>query len=320
MKQLSEKWEVLKKALDHKKSIPSMDISTPKAKEEFPTPSSEHLANAKYGVENIPDTHRGTINPMGYSKNMGITKHGQKDMVIRHGAAAHRTAVEHEMSKLLGADHMLAQQSYDPGVHHPDHHQQPSYDRNLHGGTSIQEHVGGKPLTHLLDKKDELEPLRDQWKNGDLHKLWALHYISNNGDMHSGNFNITKDGIKAFDSDHAFHELPLGHMVNRYKDGKPQIQYMPMMKELPSYLYPFMENKGENMEEIPPVHKGDQPGSQAINEHAKAIDPEQFKQYGKHAYSRAREVKAALMSSDPTDAMLKLWSDHKNKTGGQNGK
>ena len=205
IREITDKWDELSKALSHKTSIASAAISPPTKEEEFPQPSSEHLANAKYGVKNIPDSvHIG----MGAPKdNIGATKHGKKDMVIRHGAGAHRTAVEHEMSKLLGADHMMAQQSYDSGMHHPNHNQKPSYNRNLHGGTSIQQHVDGESIIDAFHKKDGLNGLRDQWKNGDLHKLWALHYISNNGDMHSGNFKVTKDGVKAFDSDHAFHEL-----------------------------------------------------------------------------------------------------------------
>lgn len=313
-KDLLARWEELKKALDHKKAIPSADMPKIKEESEFPQPSSEHLANAKYGVDNIPGAQH-----IGNNNVIGATKHGKKDMVIRHGAAAHRTAVEHEMSKLLGADHMMANQSYDPGMHHPDHYQKPSYDRNLHGGTSIQEHVGGEPLYKAIDKENGLDGLRNQWKNGDLHKLWALHYISNNGDMHTGNYNVTPDGIKAFDSDNSFYELPSAHIVERYAKGKPVMRYAPFLhNELPSYLYPFLDGKGENMEEIPAKHKDDQPSSVAINEHAANIDPDQFAKFGKHAFERAKSAKAALTSADPTAAMLKLWTTHKNKTGGQN--
>ena len=315
MEDILNKWEELKKALDHKKAISTTTVPMLGEKAEWPAPSSEHLANAKYGVKNIPGADPFTA---GNSKNIGVTKDGDKTMVIRHGAPAHRTAVEWEMAKLLGADHMLAQQSYDPGMHHPDHYQKDTYDRNLHGGTSVQEHVGGDRIYNLSDKEGGLDGLRDQWKNGDLHKLWALHYISNNGDMHPGNFNVGKDGVKAFDSDHAFYELPTAHAVDRYtKDSKPVIKYYPFLnKELPAYLYPFIEGHGDNISDIPHTHKDDQPSSVAINEHAKNIDPDQFSVYGKHALERAVKAKKALLSSDPTAAMLKLWEDHHDKTKG----
>lgn len=306
------KWDTLNKAISHKTAISSSSVISPKETKEFPKPSAEHLANAKYGVENIP----GALH-LGGSKSIGFTGEGDSGLVIRHGAGAHRTAVEHEMAKLLDADSMVANQSYDAGMHHPEHYQKPSYDRNLHGGTSIQEMVDGEPIYGAADRDGGLDGLRNQWKNGDLHKLWALHYISNNSDMHGGNFKIGKDGVKAFDSDRAFYELPTAHSVVREGDGKYLTDYSPLSHNMmPTYLHPFIKDHEDSGENIDSVHESDQPSSQTINEYAKGIDPEAFKGFGKHAYERATKAKAALLSADPTAEMKRLWFSHNNKTTG----
>ena len=303
-------WEELSKALNHAAAI--QKVTMPEAKEEEVLPHPDHMEKVKYGFRNIP----GTDDVMGSDrKNIGYTKVGGKGYVVRHGAAAHRTDTEHQMAKLLGADHMVPEQHYDHGVNHHDHHGEDSYDAHQHGGTSFQEHSDGKSL--YANDKAATEKLRDQWKNGDLHKLWALHYISNNADMHAGNFNIGKDGIKAFDSDHAFHELPTGHVVERDHEpgnNEARIKYMPYSQsQIPSYLNKFIDHP--NDEEIEPTHKDDQVSVKSLNEHAGKINPELFEQFGPHAAERAMKAKKALASSDPTGEMMKLWNDHSDKTG-----
>jgi hypothetical protein len=218
------------------------------------------------------------------------------------------------MSKLVGADHMLPEQTYDHGLNHPDHHGEETFHPHKHGGTSLQEIVHGKDIYDALEDEGLTKKLKDQWKSGDLHKLWALHYISNNGDMHPGNFKVTKDGVKAFDSDHAFHELPLAHMVHDHGDGEADLKYQPhSFSQLPSYIHPFVDR--ENDDGIDPVHAKDQITVKALNEHAANIQPDLFEQFGPHAAERAMKAKKALMSADPTGEMLKLWDDHDDKTG-----
>lgn len=311
LNQLHEKWNELKKAINHKASIASMSASKPEAKQDFPKIDSSHLKEAKYGSKNIP----GAGPSLGTSgDNIGYVKSKDQPLIVRHGSAAHRTAVEHAMAKLLGADHMLPEQSYDPGMHHPEHNQKPTFEVDKHGGSSIQGYVDGDSIHDAIDSEKKMKPLIDQWKSGDLHKLWALHYISNNGDMHSGNFKITKDGVKAFDSSQAFHELPFGHAVEDYGDG-PKVHYLHgSYSQLPSYLTPFVSRE-DNDEGISAKHSDEQPNFEALRQHANMINPEAFLQYGKHAAERAMKVKEALMSSDPTKAMTSLWDSHHDKTG-----
>lgn len=315
LNQLQQKWMELKKALDHKSSLASASAPSPKEKEPFPAVDSSHLASAKYGSENIPEAGK-SLGSSG--ENIGFSKVKDRGFVVRHGAPAHRTAVEAQIAKLVGADHMLPEQSYDAGMHHPAHNQKPTFDVDRHGGSSIQEHVSGDSLHDVVGDKKKMQKLVDQWKSGDLHKLWALHYISNNGDMHSGNFKITKDGVKAFDSSQAFHELPFGHAIEDYGEG-PQVHYLHgSYSQLPSYLAPFVE-RGDNDEGVAASHVHEQPNFQALREHANMINPEAFAQFGKHAMERAAKAKAALMSADPTRAMTTLWDSHSNKTGGLHG-
>ncbi len=310
--QLQQKWMELKKALDHKSSLASASAPKASPKEGFPSIDSSHLANTKYGSKNIPEAGL-SIGTSG--DNMGFSGSKGKGFVVRHGSAAHRTAVESEMAKLLGADHMLPQQSYDPGMHHPNHNQKPTFNVDKHGGSSIQEHVTGDSLHDIVGDDKKMKPLVDQWKSGDLHKLWALHYISNNGDMHSGNFKVTKDGVKAFDSSQAFHELPFGHAVEDYGDG-PQVHHLHgSYSQVPSYLTSFVSREG-NDEGVEASHSGEQPNLDALRKHASMINPEAFTKFGKHAMERAAQAKAALLSADPTKAMTSLWDSHTNKTGG----
>lgn len=312
LKKLQVKWDELKKAISHKSAFSSAASAEPETKEPFPVVDSSHLSSAKYGAKNIP----GAGSSLGTSSdNIGHAKHKGKSLIVRHGASAHRTAAEAEMAKLLGADHMLPEQSYDPGMHHPDHHQKPTFNVDKHGGSSIQEFVDGHSLHDAVDDDKKMEALKDQWKSGDLHKLWALHYISNNGDMHSGNFKITKDGVKAFDSSQAFHELPFGHVVEDYGDG-PSVHYAPgSYSQLPLYLAPFVE-RGENDEGVQASHANEQPNLEALRQHASMINPEAFAPFGKHAVERAVKAKNALSSSDPTKAMTSLWDSHSNKVRG----
>jgi hypothetical protein len=251
---------------------------------------------------------------------MGFLKSEGKGYVVRHGAAAHRTDVEHQMAKLLGADHMVPASTYDQGVNHPDHHNEDTYNPHSHGGTSFQEHVDGKSIHDALNDEKLTDTLKSQWTNGDLHKLWALHFISNNADMHPGNFHVSDEGVKAFDSDHAFYEVPSGHVVHGEKgnqaNGHKDLKYMPYGHNmLPSYLSPFVKNpKYEQEDDISPEHEKEQVSVKALNEHAKAINPQLFEGFGPHAAERAAKVKNALMSADPTGAMLQLWHDHSDKT------
>lgn len=314
MQELLDKWDDLKKALSHKAAIQPAAISVPEEKgvdELHP----DHVSKVLYGA---PEVGGGTS-----SDNIGHVKHNGKEYAVRHGAAAHRTDVEHQLAKLLGADHMVPDQKYDHGINHPSHHNVgSSYHPHLHGGTSFQEYIKDpKSLYDALEDKDQTEKLKDQWKNGDLHKLWALHYISNNGDMHPGNFHVTPQGIKAFDSDHAFYELPSAHIVTGEKDpvhkDSHHLKYMPYAHaNLPSYLSPFVENEGgEHDDAIEPTMKHEQVAVKQLNDHAEKIDPKLFEQFGPHVAERAMKAKKALASSDPTSEMLKLWKDHSDKTG-----
>jgi len=315
MSNYQERWEQLQKALNHSVSIAKV---TPPAEPSEPEamPHPDHMAKVQYGTRNIPgalDHHESKSTPQ---SKMGFLQHGGKSYVVRHGGAAHRTDVEHQMAKLLGADHMVPEQHYDHGINHPGHHGQDTFRPSEHAGTSFQEHSKGKNLNDdtLAEGSKESDKLRDQWKNGDLHKLWALHYISNNSDMHSNNFNVGKDGVKAYDSDHAFYELPTAHIVQHYGDDKHELMYMPHAQDqLPAYLSPFIDR--DNDEDIKPTFKDDQVHVNSLNDYANNINPDLFEEFGPHAADRARKVKRALSSANPTEEMQKLWDDHEDKTG-----
>jgi hypothetical protein len=301
------RWEELKKALSHKRAIASTDPIP--VKNDVPTEvHPDHLTKVKYGRDDSDPVSK-MFNP-----TLGMLKDGGKRFVVRHGAAAQRTDVEHQMAKLLGADHMTPDQSYDHGLNHPEHHGEDTFHPHKHGGTSLQDVSDGKTIHDALEDEKLTKTLREQWKNGDLHKLWALHYISNNGDMHPGNFNVTKDGVKSFDSDHAFYELPQAHLVHDHGDGEPDLKYNShAFSQLPSYLHAFVDR--ENDDGIEPRHSKDQVTVKALNEHAANINTDLFEQFGPHAAERAAKAKQALMSADPTGEMMKLWDDHSDKTG-----
>ena len=315
IQQIQEKWEELQKALTHKNSIATTTLSTPKVLETTPHP--DDLEATKYGTKHIPGASKDPN--MGNDKlHLGYQTKGGKGFVVRHGSAAQRTDMEHQMSKLLGADHMLPDQSYDHGLNHPEHHNKDTFNPHQHGGTSLQEHVPGKTLSEAMEDPKATDKLREQWKNGDLHKLWALHYISNNADMHTGNFNVGKDGVKAFDSDHAFPELPTAHSVHQNAEtGENHLNYHSYSQSmLPSYLSPFVQNtKAMQDDGIPLSHSDDQVSVKALNEHAKNIQPDLFEHFGPHAAERAAKAKKALSSANPTEEMQKLWHDHSNLTG-----
>jgi hypothetical protein len=307
---LQNKWEELKKALAHKQAFATVAAPAEKPAE-FPTPSHQHLMATRYGSKNIP----GSDGTGHHTESLGFTTLGKqqgKGFVVRHGASAFRTGTEHAMAKLLGADHMVPQQSYDSGIHHPLHYQQGTYNVDKHGGTSLQAHHDGASLEDALQDPKHEKALTNQWQTGDLHKLWALHYVTNNGDMHSGNFKVDKDGVKAFDSSQAFHELPFGHVIEDHGSG-PEVKHMPgSYNQLPSYLAPFIEREN-NDEGIDATHSHVQPNFKELRQHANMINPEAFAPYGKHAVERATQVKTALASPDPTRAMLDLWDSHKSR-------
>jgi hypothetical protein len=268
-------------------------------KADVPLPSNEHLQGASYGAKHIPNVENygtGTL-----YEDIGITD--DKKHVIRHGLPAMRTSAEYAMAGILGAQHMLPKATHNNQVHHPVYEGTKDFKPTKHSGTSMQEFVDGKPI-ELADTANELGGLRDQWKKGDLHRLWALHYISNNGDMHSGNFAITKDGVKAFDSDNAFYELPKGHVYDKNDQGP---MHLPKIYEqIPSYLTPFMQHN--NDDGIEPKHAGDQLDTARVKKFADSIKPELFGMFGERAVKRAQEAKEALSQKDPTKAMHHLWT------------
>ncbi len=268
-------------------------------KVDVPVPQSEHVQATQYGSKNIPNVENfgtGTLH-----QDIGIT--GDKQHIVRHGLSAMRTSAEHTMAGMLGAQHMLPKASHNSSTHHPDHEGQDTFKPTKHSGTSMQAFVDGKPIEHA-DMANELGGLREQWSKGDLHRLWAMHYISNNGDMHSGNFAIDKDGVKAFDSDNAFYELPKGHVYD--KSDKGPFHLPKIFEQIPSYLTPFMDH--QNDDGIEPKHKGDKLDLDRVNRFADSIKPERFGMFGTKSVERAQEVREALSQKDPTKAMHRLWT------------
>lgn len=311
MKDLLEHWERLQKALDHKRAI--QPATLPEIKDDEPAePHPDYADKVQYGHARVKHAAGEKVPGAEESKNIGILKHKGKEYVVRHGASAHRGAVETELSKLLGADHMLAQSTYDGGVNHPEHHNKEDYDPHHHGGTSFQEYVGGDHPSDAADDEKKVKAMREQWKNGDLHKLWALHYVTNNLDQHPGNFKVTDSGVKAYDADQAHYELPFAHTVLR-DDAGENMKYTPnMAKELPGYLAPFIH--GDKDFKIPNKYKDDQVAVKQLNKDAEMINPQAFEQFGPHIAERARKAKSALASTNPTQALLKLWAKHSDMT------
>lgn len=296
-----QQFQELLKGVDHKKSIPSAAVAAPKV-EALPEPHPDLAAKVKYG---------------GLGKDsIGELKHDGHDIVVRHGAAAARTNAQHKMAKLLGADHMLPDQTYDAGIHHQKAYATDKFDHHAHAGTSFQRKHSGTSVDEGAEKREHPQAMRDQWKSGDLHKLWALHYIANDVDTHGGNFTVDKTGVKYYDADHSFFELPWKHAAAKEKNGDVKTYGMGA-PPLPSYVKPFVADKdheGNDMDKddwegIDPIHKKDQVHTAALNSHAGMIKPELFAEFGPFAHERAERAKAALSSSDPTGEMMKLWKD-----------
>ena len=305
--------DLLCKAIDHKVSIPKIAAETKPQKVQ---PSDELNSKAKYSsyaADVIPSAVGGSE-----TQHLGYLEHQGKGYVVRHGAAAHRTDNQHSIARLMGADHMMPEQSYDANVHAPN--PEGKREDRLHKGTLYQELVPGEMINEGADRGEHHQALRNQWRSGDLHRLWGAHYIGNDTDNHGGNFKINDKGVQYFDSDHSFPELPYGHILQRDNKGKLKAEYMggSFEDEVPSYVKPFVHRSSEvdsdgdkvgDSEGIDPIHSSDKEDVAAINNHANMINPELFKKYGPHAYERAIKVKEALSSGDPTKAMMQLWQN-----------
>jgi len=262
-------------------------------------PGKENIQSVSYGAQHIPNVENFGEGTSQF--NIGMTE--DKKNVVRHGLPAIRTAAESTMAKILGAQHMLPKTTHNSSIHHPGHEGKDTFKPTKHSGTSFQEFIDGKPI-ELADTANELGGLRNQWKKGDLHRLWALHYISNNGDMHSGNFAIDKDGVKAFDSDNAFYELPKGHVYDKNDEGPMHLPKI--FDQVPSYLTPFVQH--QNDDGVEPKHHKDELNIKNVKQFANSIKPELFQMFGDHAVKRAQEAKEALSQDNPTKAMHNLWT------------